>query len=244
MCFNISQIKALEYLESRFDAVFVKPELYKPIYHTSAFTIPSFPVIIDENISEIHLFQWGLIPFWVKDEANANKIRLKTFNAKAETIFEKPSFRSSIISKRCLVIVDGFYEWRHEGGKKYPYYISRADTEAFAMAGIWESWENKSTGEILRTFSIITTEANPLLAKIHNTKKRMPVILKQDDEGKWLGTELNTDEIKSLLKPYDKDDLEAHPVSKLITAKGKNKNVPEVMDKFDYPELKQLVKKS
>ena len=178
------------------------------------------------------------MPFWAKDERTADNIRMKTFNAKAETIFEKPSFRTSIKSKRCLVLVDGFYEWQHKSGNKYPYYIRLADESAFALAGIWDRWENKSTGEEERTFSIITTEANPLLAEIHNTKKRMPVILKQADEQNWLAVDLEVDDIKSLLQPYDGDDLKAHTVSRLITAMGKNKNVEEVQKPYEYKELK------
>jgi putative SOS response-associated peptidase YedK len=230
--------KLYELLEAQFDARFLNPESYKPIYHVSAFSTPRFPIISNADIHQIQLFQWGLIPHWVNDESQADKIRFLTFNAKAETIFEKPSFRSSIKSKRCLVIVDGFYEWRHEGGSKYPYYIRMKDDRAFALAGIWESWENKNSGDSIKTFSIITTAANPLLSEIHNTKKRMPVILAQADEKKWLGEELDKDGIISLLQPYPDDDLTAHTVSKLITARGKNKNVPEVMEKFDYDELR------
>jgi putative SOS response-associated peptidase YedK len=178
------------------------------------------------------------VPFWAKDERTADNIRMKTFNAKAETIFEKPSFRTSIKTKRCLVLVDGFFEWQHISGNKYPYYIRKADESAFALAGIWDSWENKNTGEEERTFSIITTEANTLLAQIHNTKKRMPVILKQADEQNWLSEDLGAEEIKTLLLPYDGDDLEAHTVSKLITTRGKNKNLKEVQEEFEYEELK------
>ena len=109
------------------------------------------------------------MPFWTKDEVAAERIRTQTLNARAETIHQKPSFRASIMTKRCLVLVDGFYEWREEGKKKYPYYISLASNDAFALAGIWDRWLNNSTGEVKDTFSIITTRANPLLERIHNT---------------------------------------------------------------------------
>ena len=238
MCFNISINKMVEYLETRFNAVFVKPDLYKPIYHSSAFNTPFIPIITNEAIHDIQLFQWGLIPFWVKDEESANKIRFNTFNAKAETIHKKTSFKFSIKNKRCLVIVDGFFEWREVKGNKFPYYIKLINDEAFSLAGIWDTWVNKETGESRNTFSIITTRANPLLEKIHNKKKRMPVILKAEDEQRWLSDKLDIDEINSILNPYTEDDLKAYTISKLISSKGQNSNVPDVLKKFDYEELK------
>ena len=238
MCFNISISQFIDYIEKRFGASFAEPDAFEPVYHASAFARPRLPVIDNEDSDKIRLYRWGLVPFWVKDEQAADSISTKTFNAKAETVFEKPSFRTSIKSKRCLVLVDGFYEWHQHKAKKYPYYIRMADGSAFAMAGIWDDWQNKSTGENIRTFSIMTTGANELLAQIHNTRKRMPVILKQEDEARWLSDGLDRDEIKNLLVPYDGDDLCAHPVSKLITARGKNKNVPEVREKYEYEELK------
>jgi putative SOS response-associated peptidase YedK len=237
MCYNVSLIRKRGYLEKRFDARFAEPELYRPIYHASAFTTPMWPVICDKDAGEIRFLQWGLIPSWVKDEASAEKLRFKTFNARSETIFEKPSFRGVILKKRCLILVDGFFEWHEHKGRKYPHYIRLTSGEAFALAGIWDSWLNRATGEILSTFSIITTEANPLLEKIHNTKKRMPVVLPSDKEKAWLEADLERDEIASLLVPLDERAMEAWPVSKLITTRGADKNVPDVIERFDYDEL-------
>jgi putative SOS response-associated peptidase YedK len=228
----------LEEIESRFHAKFAEPAEYKPIYHASAFKTPLVPVITDDMPDQIQLVRWGLVPFWVKNRKGADEIRFKTLNAKSETIFDKPSFRTSIQTKRCLVIVDGFFEWHHEGSNKYPFYIHKLNRRLFALAGIWDMWEDKKTGEALRTFSIITTEANPLLSEIHNTKKRMPVILSESSEQRWLEVDLSREDIEAILKPYDKSDLEAHTVSKLISARGKNSNVEEVQKKFDHDELK------
>lgn len=229
----------MDILEERFNAKFAEPARYRPIYHVSGFTAPIYPVISNDNTERIQYFQWGLIPSWIKDEKGADSIKLKTLNAKAETIFEKPSFRISIRSRRCLVLVDGFFEWRHEGGQKYPYYIKMKEHVPFALAGIWDEWKNLGSGESVKSFSIITTEANALLEKIHNTKKRMPVILDRSSENRWLAPDLDEEGIKELLVPYDNNDLEVHTVSKLISSKGNNKNVPEVQEKFEYPELKK-----
>jgi putative SOS response-associated peptidase YedK len=238
LCFDISYALKKEDIENRFDAKFIEPDIYEPTYHVSAFNLPDVPVITNEDPKTIQMIKWGLIPFWVEDEKTANEIRLKTFNARSETIFEKPSFRTSIKNKRCLVITDGFFEWRHFEGANYPYYIKVAEGGAFALAGIWDTWKNKITQEELSTFSIITTDANPLLAKIHNKKKRQPAILRKDIEMKWMESNLNRDEIYSILAPIDDSLLEAYSVSKLISNKRtRNTNVPEVSKRHDYEEL-------
>lgn len=136
------------------------------------------------------------------------------------------------------MIADGFYEWREVKGKNYPYYIRLADKSPFAMAGIWDSWRNKKTDEKLDTFSVITTRANPLLEKIHNKKKRMPALLRREHERRWLSSDLSKDDINSMLEPIDDSGMEAYTVSKLISYRKEDSNVPEVMKKFEYDELK------
>ena len=232
MCFHISLRKDLRAIENRFDASFIDA-FFEKIYHVSAFSYPRLPVISNDDPCKIQLFFWGLIPLWVKDKKAALKIREQTLNAKAETITTKPSFRHSIKTKRCLVLADGFYEWQHVKNQTYPHYIHLKDHQLFAFAGIWDTWTNKGTNETLRTFSIITTQANPLLAVIHNTKKRMPVILRPEDERKWL-SDIAVEEAVSLLAPYDEKVMEAHTVSKLITTRGVPTNVPGVMSPHKY----------
>lgn len=237
MCYHTSLARTADYLEKRFQAKFEQPSLLEPIFHSSGFSAPHHPVIANESIQSISFFQWGLVPFWTKDEVAADRIRINTLNARAESIHKKPSFRSSIMTKRCLVLVDGFYEWREEGKRKYPYYVSLVSNEAFALAGIWDRWLNNRTGGVMETFSIITTRANPLLERIHNTRKRMPVILKREDEKEYLERNLHAGEIDALLKPYDDKEMQAHTVSRLISTKRANTNVPEVMREFTYEGL-------
>jgi putative SOS response-associated peptidase YedK len=237
MCYHTSLARSADYLEKRFQAKFEQRNLFEPIYHHSGFSAPLHPVIANESLQSIRFFQWGLVPFWTKDESAAERIRTQTLNARAETIHQKPSFRASIMTKRCLVLVDGFYEWREEGKRKYPYYISLTNNDAFALAGIWDRWENNRTGEVKDTFSIITTRANSLLERIHNTRKRMPVILREVDETNWLEKDLDRTAIDSLLEPYDASQMQAHTVSRLISTKRANTNVPEVMTEFTYEGL-------
>ena len=237
MCYHTSLARSADYLEKRFHAKFEQRSLFEPIYHHSGFSAPLHPVIANESLQFIRFFQWGLVPFWTKDEVAAERSRTLTLNAKAETMHQKPSFRASIMTKRCLVLVDGFYEWREEGKRKYPYYISLTNNDAFALAGIWDRWENNRTGEVKDTFSIITTRANSLLERIHNTRKRMPVILRQEDETKWLEKDLDKTAIDALLEPFDATQMQAHTVSRLISTKRANSNVPEVMKEYRYEGL-------
>ena len=167
-------------------------------------------------------------------------MRTNTLNAKSETIFEKPSFRSSIGSKRCLLFVKGFYEWRDYNKKKYPYYIHLKNQSVFTFGGIYESWVNKSTGEIINSVSIITTEANPLMAEIHNSKKRMPLILNGAAMNKWIDPKIDKETITQLMKPFDESQMTAHTISKLITSRSENPNQEKVKEIFEYPELPAL----
>jgi len=241
MCFTITLKSDLKKTEKRFKAKFAEPKNIKPIFYESAFSLPKHPVILNDNPSSIILGTWGLIPHWVKNPEDAEKIRKQTFNARGETIFEKPSFREQIKKKRCLVLADGFFEWMAYKGKRYPYYIYKKSNEPFAFAGIFDEWTSPETGEILKTFSIITSDANSLLAKIHNTKLRMPVILTEENEKSWLNENLEKDDIEAFLKPYRGKDLEAYTISKMITQRGVERNVPEILKPFDYPELHSTI---
>ncbi len=238
MCFNISINKEPEELEERFDAEFDKGTDFEKIYHISALDSPALPIINTEEPNRFDLYNWGLIPNWIKSSEQAEDMRLKTVNARAESVFEKPSFKGPIRDKRCLVVADGFFEWRGVGSKNYPYYIKLKDNSAFAFAGLWDVWKYKDNVE--HTFSIITTEANPLLAKIHNKKKRMPVIL--EDEKRWLKPDLEQEEIEAMMKLYDQEKMEAYPVRRLITG-DVDDNVPEILEPYDYKELKFQQKK-
>jgi len=234
MCYRYS-VPGPDLLEKKFQAKLKMK--FERKFHVSGFDFPKLPVITNEEPKQIDLFHWGLIPFWIKDEKTATEIRQRTANARCETIFEKPSFRQSAKNKKCLVLADGFFEWRYFQGKNYPYYIYLKNKEPFAMAGLWDLWKNPITGEKVYTYTIITTEANPLLAKIHNKKKRMPVILKEYDYKNWLDINLEKEKIMSLLSAYDENEMDAYTISKLITDKEHNPNVSEVLEPFTYKEL-------
>ncbi len=186
---------------------------FENVYHANAFSFPMWSVVTSEKPEEIQLLRWGLIPKWIKTSVDAEKIRINTLNARSETVFEKPSFKMSVQRKRCLIPSTGFFEWRDENKKKIPYFIHLKDVEIFSMAGIYEDWTNTETGEIISGFSILTTQANPLMEFIHNTKKRMPVILSPENEMSWISNSLNKNDIQGLCKPFDESKMNAYKIS-------------------------------
>jgi len=184
MCFHSKQTKLALEVENRFNAKIDNISNFKPQENINGFDFPLTPIITDDAPNLITHYNWGIIPSWSQND----DIKKLTLNAKIETLDEKPSFKNSI-NKRCLVIANGFYEWQWldaKGKVKNKYEIGIGNEDLFAFAGIYSQWKDTTTGIIRNTYSIITTEANPLMAEIHNTKKRMPVILKPEDEKKWL----------------------------------------------------------
>jgi putative SOS response-associated peptidase YedK len=234
MCFTVAIHATREEIESRFKARFSAGDEFTPGYYFSAFTLPLMPVITGQEENRINLFRWGLIPSWVRDSTSADSIRTKTFNAKAETLTEKPSFRNAVKSKRCLVISRGFFEWQSRQNEKIPYFIRLKGEEPFAFAGLYDNWHDPETGEIQNTFTIITTTASPLLARIHNTRKRMPVILPKEVERDWIDPDRQLDKALELLVPVNDTELSAHTVSKLVSKQGVDKNIPDIIKPYDY----------
>ena len=140
------------------------------------------------------------------------------------------------------MIIDGFLDWCHSNGKSFQYYIKLADHQPFNFAGIWDKWQNHEAGAETRTFSVITTEANPPMAQIHNTKKRMPVMLSRENEKKWIDNNLKKTDIEFLLKPYNEEEMEAYPVDRSISRLGFNTSEPSVLNTKEYKDLLPLSK--
>lgn len=214
MCFHNSMSAKAIKLAARYgrksDLIEIVQDIVSEQYHVNGFDFPKYPVVTTSE--EVQVFNWGLIPFWTKTDANANEIRGMTLNARAETLFDKPSFREPIRTKRCLVPSTGYFDWRHEGNRKIPYFIYVKDEPVFSMAGVYDVWLSKESGEEYTTFSIITTTTNSLTDYIHNTKHRMPAILSKEDEEKWLKPDLSKGEIEAFLKPYEADKMDAYPI--------------------------------
>jgi putative SOS response-associated peptidase YedK len=158
------------------------------------------------------LLRWGLIPHWAKDA----RIGDKMINARAETLLEKNSFRTLIGSRRCLIIADGFYEWTlGTDGRKHPVRFSRIDEDAFAFAGLWTSWSDRQSGELVESCTIVTTTPNELVAPVHD---RMPVILPPELEEPWLSAEVDAQEALSFLQSYPAVLMNAREASPLVNS--------------------------
>ena len=176
-------------------------------------------VVTQNGARHLESYHWGLIPSWAKDAAIGNKM----INARAETLAEKPSFRTALTRRRCLIPADGFYEWQAPAdgakGGKTPTYLHRTDGGLFAFAGLWDEW-HAPDGSPLRSCTIITTTPNSVAAKIHD---RMPVILRPNDEALWLDHAVtDTRDLLSLLVPYPADAMEAYPVSRRVNVPVSN----------------------
>jgi putative SOS response-associated peptidase YedK len=240
MCFTVNVNMVKEELENRYGATLIDPDKYRPSYYYHAFSLPELPAICSEAPEMISLLRWGLIPSWVRTADDANEIRYKTFNARSESIEKKPSFSSSFKSKRCIIPVKGFFEWQHVGKEKIPWYIYHSGDEILSLAGLYDEWTETSTGEHLRTFSIITTEANDLMAEIHNSAKRMPAILDKSAESRWLDNSASQTDAISFLKPGSNDLLKAHPIGPMVNSKSANRNTPELIRPYVYKSDKLL----
>lgn len=170
-------------------------------------------VVPNDGARRLQFFRWGLIPFWAKDASIGSKL----INARAETVAEKPSFRTALRKRRCLVPADGFYEWRKEadGKTKTPVHLRLKSGEPFAFAGLWESWAGPD-GRDLRSFTLITTTPNELAATVH---QRMPVILPRESHEAWIGSgDADPRDLQPLLVPYPADEMEAVVVSRLVNS--------------------------
>jgi putative SOS response-associated peptidase YedK len=202
-------------IEERFDLE-IEEGSYKPRYNCAP--SQNLAVISNAEPGKLSFYRWGLIPFWAKDITIGNRL----INARAETILEKSSFKHLFQHNRCLVPSDGFFEWKKEPTGKVPYRIITRNNGIFAMAGIWDTWKDPE-GTVLRSFSIITTEANEMMQPIHD---RMPVILLPEHEKEWLqGSDTKT--LLNFLKPYPSELMETYPISMLVNSPSNDS--PEVI---------------
>ena len=178
----------------------VAPQTFQPVVRLNR----------DTGQREIVLMRWGLIPYWSKD----SKIGYSTINAKAETVATAPAFREALRRRRCLVPADAFYEWQKLDPKhKQPFAIALASREPYGLAGLWERWRDPQTSEWLETFSIITTDANPVVAPLHS---RMPVIIERRDYARWLGADAQAQPPLDLLRPFPAEQMIAWKVDKSV----------------------------
>jgi putative SOS response-associated peptidase YedK len=210
-------------------------------FHENGFDFLATPIITTGNPEQFKLFRWGMVPFYMTDKAKALQLRVSTLNCISEEMYDKPSFRDAAKNaQRCLIPVTGFYEWRwldEKGKNKIPYFVSVKERPISSMAGLYSRWKDKVTGEYYYSYTVLTTQANPLMEYVHNNKKRMPVIIPREYEKDWLNKDLSKDDVLALCQPYKTESMRAHTVSKLITTKNTETNVEEVLKLHSYEKV-------
>ena len=227
MCYKVAtpeEAVLLEFLEPHGFQV----EHYDHYFHADGFTRPDLPMLSNDS-RKVEPARWKLIPYWVKTEEEANKYA-NTLNARCEEVFEKSSYKSFIQKNRGILFVKGFMEPNHPAPKvTVPYYVQAIDKTPIALGTVFADWVNKDTGEVTRTFSIITTEPNILLRRIHNEGERMPYIVTPDNWNRWLNP-LSKEEITAMMQPLPDGLLQGYPLSGLVYKRGVNANVPEALE--------------
>jgi putative SOS response-associated peptidase YedK len=209
MCGRFTLSTELEQIEQRFSFRMTE-RAFAPHYNIAP-SQPVLSVMNDGKENRAGFLRWGLIPPWAKDEAVGNRM----INARAETLAEKPSFKRALQKRRCLVIADGFYEWKAAGKKKTPMFIALKSRRPFGFAGLWETWKSPR-GEVIHSCTIITTTPNTLMESIHN---RMPVILPRAAEALWLDRSVDDPQkLLPLLAPHPGDEMTAYEVSQLVNS--------------------------
>ncbi len=221
MCGRFSLAQTAESIAQAFQLPEIPDRRLAPRYNIAPTQLVAAMTQENGNAArQLRWLRWGLIPSWAKDSKIGNRL----INARAETLTQKPSFRHAFKRRRCLILADGFYEWKKTGNRKQPYYFELKNGQSFALAGLWETWQPKG-GEAIASCTIVTTEANALIQPIHD---RMPVILEPDNYEQWLDSRLtNTDALEPLLKPYKSELMTASPVSSLVNNPAND--VPECL---------------
>ncbi|WP_417856638.1 SOS response-associated peptidase [Xanthomarina gelatinilytica] len=241
MCFHTSQTKKVVALENKFKVKISDNALIDyfntPRYHLNGFAHPNMLVIPQERSDVLAPAVWGIVP------NNKNTDEIKPYykeavkyggglNARSEKVFQHFIYKDSIMEKRCIIPVSGFFEPHDQNGKKYPFHFKSKSNDVLALAGLY------TVIDTYITFTILTKEASPLFEKVHNTKKRQPIILDEDRTHNWLSVDLRASDIKDILKyHYPENNLEVYPVSKDLFNTNVDSNIPSIIERAYYDDL-------
>jgi putative SOS response-associated peptidase YedK len=232
MCFSLSIVQSPAKLQAHLKAS-PKDTLsvgWKSVYYLSGWTFPELPILTTLSAGEWVSAKWGLIPAWASSVEQARECQAYTLNARGETLAEKPSFRDSV-ENRAVVPVTGFFEWQHLTAKdRQPYFISGVSDEMWALAALFQFWRDPQTGTGRQTFTLITTAANPLMARIHNSRQRMPWILPGPLLDDWLNPAYKTSELLISENRLAEKEMQAWPVTPLLGRKEYEGNQPRSLE--------------
>ena len=227
MCGRFSSTSQLQFLLEQFRAEPLGVEGHQPSWNVA----PASDILVvtasPEGPRQLRELKWGLVPRWAKDPSGANRM----INLRAETVREKKGWKSTLARRRCIVPIDGFYEWQDQGKgqRKQPFYITSRDFAPLALAGLWATWRDPDSGEELFTCTILTTSANDLMEPVHH---RMPVILAPEDWDSWLDPEnTDTEELAKLLVPAPEEMLTLWPVDPAVGNVRNNR--PELQEPLE-----------
>lgn len=228
MCCRFVRTLSIDEIAAEFGAEVREDCALEPSYNIAP--TEQVALVVQDGVKKVITVKWGLIPSF----ANDPKIGNKFINARAETVATKAAFRDAFRYRRCLVVADGFYEWKKAGQMKLPVFIGLKSQKTFGFAGLWEKWRSPE-GEWVSTCTVITTEANEIVRPIHD---RMPVILPKEMQDKWLDPETDEATLLELLKPYPSDEMETRYVSSLVNSVKVDS--PECLEAVEGPEAPTL----
>ncbi|REE01051.1 SOS response-associated peptidase [Marinoscillum furvescens] len=229
-----------------------------PVYHTTAFEHWRMPVVTSDKPTDFQFYHWGLIPHFVKDtEQYFGKYASRYLNCRIETLFDEKMYNAklnrdldnpfykSALERRCVVVLDGYYDWHWQGKNSYNFHILLKSEEPMLIAGIWRTWQSKTEDITRDTVGLVTTDANPLCRRVHNKPKasegpRQLAILDQESAEAWLEPDLTADQLKKNVRVFPETELKAFPVKKLFHQSGRKRislNDPECIQEASFPEL-------
>jgi putative SOS response-associated peptidase YedK len=247
MCYHKSLTKTIDYLSDYYSASYgdVMKEVYAEHYHENGYDFLPGPIVTAAKPGEIQPYNWGLIPWWCKTEQEGLEGRVRTLNCRSEAMFETDSYRDAAKNgQRCLIPCSGFIEWRHFGkgknGVKIPHYIKIKGQEIFSIAGLYSDWKDRSSDREYHSYTVLTTRANSVMEKIHNSKKRQPVLLSREFEKDWLNPNLSKEDVLALCEPSDSDKIEYVTINKIVGNSKINSDIPEALQPTQYPETSDL----
>ena len=245
MC-NLVSIGRNRKSKHRVPGIWTPPEqLELPLYYVaSAFDFPLLPVLRADR--EWELVRWGLVPYWTRTEEKAKQIRTGTVNARSESMWTKPAFEEAARNGRCLIFVDGFFEFHHHDGVAYPFHVYLEGHYDFFLAGLRDMWTNPANGEKEITCSIVTTAANSFMREIHNKlpqaeERRMPVIVPADWADLWLDSATPMETLLRIVSPREIPEMRAHPVARTLNSTKTRINESSAQEPVEYEELKEVM---
>lgn len=233
MCTKVTQRASVKEIQKKYKASLPPEEAAKPDtpnYNANGYDHPQLVVVQNEHGRSVEKMQWGLMPNWKRPLEEMLTLAKGNLNARSDTIFEKPSFKDSILHYRCIIPVEGFFEYQDRGkAGKQPFFIFPKGMDTFNFCGIYAHYYSAETKETIRSFAIVTTNANEMMAEIHNKKLRMPLILAEDQIDAWLNPNATREEIEKLMVPYPSDLMKGYEVSQDLAKMGNvSKAIEEV----------------